>query len=126
MRNPFKSGTSEAFFFREAGFSYDPKIETPAQGRRKCAVAMADAERRGSDAGLSFGWESDPYITSADFSDEEPAYALWTCVCRDASGVVVASLCGIDFGRDVEPWGQSYRRVVEAELAAEAFASARA
>jgi hypothetical protein len=38
---------------------------------------------------------------------------------RDKAGKVVQSLGGVDFGRDGDPWGQPYARVVEAELALE-------
>jgi hypothetical protein len=37
----------------------------------------------------------------------------------DEDGKIVQSLCFIDFGRDGSPWGDSYKRVVEAELALE-------
>jgi hypothetical protein len=37
----------------------------------------------------------------------------------DPEGTVVANLGGVDFGRDVEPWGNPYARVVEAELASD-------
>jgi hypothetical protein len=121
MRNPFKAGTPEAFFWKHAGYSYNPTAgETPEQGRKACAVALATAERAGSDAGLSFSWDIDRDGDSSDFSDESPAWSLWYCLCRDSDGAVVASLGAVDFGRDGEPWGSDYRRVVEAELASEA------
>lgn len=34
----------QRFFFETAGFSYDPKTETPEQGRTRCAIQLADAE----------------------------------------------------------------------------------
>lgn len=121
-----KQETAEQFFYREAGYSYDPKKETKAQGRRRCARILADAERRASEAGISFQWEIDMGASSADWiADDEDGgrnkdpWAVWECVARDGSGKVIASLCGIDFGRDGEPWGDPYRRVVEAELALE-------
>ncbi len=110
--------TAYAFFLKHAGYSYGPG-ETPLQGRRRCAKTLAAAEQRASDAGVSFEWDIDPETTSADFTDEYPAWNLWTCLARDANGEVFSSLCGIDFGRDGEPWGNPYRRVIEAELACE-------
>lgn len=112
-RTPF------AFFLTHAGYSYNPQTETPMQGRRRCARALAWAEMRARDVGASFEWSIDPDVDSSEWSDEEPPYAQWQCIARDASGVVFASLHGIDFGRGKEPWGDPYRRVVEAELASE-------
>ncbi len=111
--------TAYHFFLANAGYSYDPTKQTPMQGRIACARSLAYAERRAQMLGCSFQWAVDPEIDSSEFSDEVPAWQLWTCVARTAEGDVFASLCGIDFGRDVEPWGQAYRRVVEAELACE-------
>ena len=116
MQTPYQ------FFHEHAGYSYRPDTETKAQGRARCARAMARAEREARDAGLSFEWGVDPYSDSSDWCDDDPPWALWTCTARDATGRVVASLCAIDFGRDGEPWGDPYRRVVEAELALEALA----
>lgn len=113
--------TPYRFFLTHAGYSWNPATETKEEGRRRCAKALADAERRGMGAGLSFDWSIDE-VDSSDWSDEEPAYAQWKCVCRDANGKFVTSLGVIDFGRDGSPWDSPYRRVVEAELAAEAIA----
>jgi hypothetical protein len=106
------------FFLKHAGYSYDPQTETPLQGRIRCAKTLAAAERRAHDAGCSFEWRVDD-IDSSDFDDSPEPWALWVCIARDANGNVFASLGGVDFGRDKEPWGDPYRRVVEAELAAE-------
>src|SRR5689334_15615687 len=84
------------FFYDNAEYSYGAN-ETPEQGRMRSAEALANAERAGSEAGMTFHWEIDQGSTSADWSDEEPAYEQWCCVCRDAEGKVVSSLCGIDF-----------------------------
>lgn len=109
----------EQFFYDHAGYSYDPKRETPEQGRRKCARLLARAERKGSEAGLSFEWQHDD-ITSDEFKSSGSPWRLWACVCRSVDGEILSSLGGIDFGRDGEPWGDTYRRVIEAELALEA------
>src|SRR4249920_3521828 len=93
---------SVQFFFENAGYSYDPKTETEAGARERGAHALAKAERDALDMGCSFQWHQDN-IDSSDFSDEEPAWALWVCLMHDASGKVVQSLGGVDFGRDGEP-----------------------
>lgn len=108
------------FFFTHASFSYFPGKETPTDGRLRCARELAAAERNGRVAGLSFEWHVDD-VDSSEWSDEKPAYVQWACICHDAEGEAVASLGCIDFGRDGEPWSDPYRRVVEAELAAEAL-----
>jgi hypothetical protein len=107
------------FFAAHAGFSYDPRTETPEQGKRASAARLADAEARASAAGVSFEWSIDPDTDSSDWSDETPAYAVWQCLARGADGAVIGSLGGVDFGPDGEPWGDPYRRVVEAEIASD-------
>ena len=109
-----------AFFAEHAGYSYDPRTQTPEEGRLECARKLADAERRGSDAGISFQWKHDD-ITNAEFEDTDAPYPLWLCLCFDENGSVVASVGGVDFGRDGVPQSDPYRRVVEAEMALEAM-----
>lgn len=109
------------FFYQHVGYSYTPGRETPSQGRRRCARALASAERKATREGLSFEWRIDEGATSADFDDGPDVWALWECWCRDMDGEIVATLGAIDFGPDGEPWGAYYRRVVEAELAQEAL-----
>lgn len=115
-----KRETPEQFFYRCAGYSYDPKTQTPEEGRKECAAKLAHAERRGSDAGLSFEWAEDD-IDSSSFRNDRDPYPLWLCVCRRMDGTAAASLGGVDFGRYCNPYGDSYRRVVEAELAMESL-----
>lgn len=106
-----------AFFFDKAGRSYNPKTETETQGRMRGAEALAQAEMRARDEGYSFHWIED---TDADRSGVDHESPLWLCMLRDATGHgVVGSLGGINFGADGEPWGDDYRRVVEAEMALE-------
>lgn len=114
------------FFLANAGYNYDPKTETPLQGRIRCARDLAYHEKRAHDAGATFQWEIDDDASSADWiADDEDGgkncdpWQVWACVARDAKGAVFASLYGIDFGRDGTPWSSPYRRVVEAELACE-------
>lgn len=104
------------FFYAHAGYSYRPGFETWQAGKARCAKALASAEAWALGR-YSFEWELDSEIDSSDFSDELPPWSLWVCLMRDTeTGRVVQSLHGIDFGRDGEPWGEPYRRVVEAEL----------
>jgi hypothetical protein len=109
--------TTQAFFFEHAGYSHDPKTETPAQGRTRCALNLAAAEAMGREAGLSFEWVIDQCTDSSVFSDARNPWQLWACIAYDSKGSVVASLGGVDFGRYGKPWGDDYRRTVEAELA---------
>ena len=122
------------FFLKHAGFSYDPKTETRMQGRMKCARMLAKAEREARDGGFSYQWSIDPDILSSDWihdnedgeRDHDP-WHTWQCAMyapykpqEEYYGLrpgIVASLHGIDFGRDGKPWGNPYKRVVEAELA---------
>lgn len=109
---------SEAFFYDNAGYSYRPGYQTQEEGRRECATALASAEARAHALGYAFVWEIDHDSDSSDFSDDEP-YSLWFCRMVDPEGETVEALSGIDFGPGGEPWGNTYRRVVEAELAVE-------
>lgn len=122
--------TAYHFFLTHAGYSYDPKTQTPMQGRRACASLLAEAERKARDAGCSFSWDIDPNTTSRDWCERGSygyvaPWETWRCLMRNPEGDVVESLCGIDFGRLGGPWGDPYRRVVEAELACEWLAGLR-
>ena len=104
------------FFMVHAGWSYDPKIETPEEGRKRSAQKLAEAERWAKDEGISFVWEDDweiDHLKEYDCYDEEPT-TCETCSAYDADGTCVAALGCID---DATP---EYRRVIEAELAWEA------
>ena len=91
------------FFYRHAGFSYRPGVESKEAGRLRMAVELAHAEAWARVA-LEFSWSSD---LDADEVDAE------YCIARDQRRFVVASLGGI-VGAD-----DDWRRVVEAELASE-------
>lgn len=104
------------FFLRHAGYSYDPKTQTSMQGRIQYARQLADAERKARNESFSYRWTVDD-IYSNEFSDESPAWQLWSCSMYNADGQLVNSLGGVDFGHDGNPWSDPYRRVVEAELA---------
>lgn len=122
-----KRQTPYQFFKAQAGYSYDPKTETAIEGQRKTARALAQAEARAKRLNYSYEWSIDEFSSSADWIDDNEdggrngnPWQVWACVLRNEAGVILQSLCGIDFGRDGEPWGQPYKRVVEAELALEA------
>ena len=125
------------FFLKHAGHSHNPATESPMQGRVRCARQLAAAERKARDSGLYFTWAQDDTDSSDWIADNEDGgrncnpWLTWYCACHVAPietehgerehGAVLASLGAIDFGRDGEPWGNPYRRVVEAELALEAL-----
>jgi hypothetical protein len=112
------------FFLKHSGYSTPP-------GKAACALALARAEHVAREiADAQYEWQDDfdrpiedlidPSVFRSD--DEFKAYCdkyrddVTGCVLRDANGEVRASLCGI-IGAD-----SAYRRVVEAELALEAYA----
>lgn len=112
--------SAEDFFYEWAGYSYDPKTETQEEGRRKCAANLAASERHAKRVGIRYEWRVDQDIDSREFSNEKPYYSLWSCFCyRD--GECINSLHGIDFGRGKKPYGEPYKRVVEAELALDSW-----
>lgn len=104
------------FFYQHAGWGYNPTTETPEEGRRAGAEALADAERWARETGVWFRWESElgwiDHVAEYDTYDAEPE-TCEACIAYDEDGEVVASLGCID---DATP---QYRRVVEAELALE-------
>ena len=106
------------FFYEHAGWSYHPDTETEAQGRRRCARALAKAESEASAKGYAFEWRPDEECDSSEFSEGDP-WGLWVCLMRAPDGGVVGCLGAVDFGLGGEPWGNPYRRVVEAEIALE-------
>jgi hypothetical protein len=108
------------FFLRNAGFGYDPKTETKQQGRSKNARNLATAERDARAYGFTFVWDSDWHVGSHKQEygygyDREPS-SCESCVCYAPNGDNLGSLGCIDDATD------SYRRVIEAELAMEALA----
>lgn len=108
---------AERFFWLNAGFSYNPKTQTKAQGRRECAEALAQAEAYARNLGFEFEWEHDSEPWDAGDTDYVPTEVL-NCRIPDPenSRYSLASLCGI-----ADP-DANYRRVIEAELASEALA----
>ena len=111
------------FFMKHAGYSYR-KGETKMQGRIRCARSMAKDEAEAQRRGFSYAWSLDRDIDSSDWCDDEPAWQTWQCCMLNNEGRIVASMHGIGFGRDGSPWGDTYRRVVEAELCADGLTNA--
>lgn len=111
---------TEQFFYDNAGFSYDPKKETEAEGKLRCAQALAEAEDYGKRHGFVFQWEADQDgCIGCECGSEDchcctgEAHEVLCCVLRDEDGTVLASL-----GAICEPT-REYGRVIEAELALE-------
>lgn len=105
--------TAVDFFVEHAGYSYDPKTQTPEEGKLACAKALADAEAwLHSQYEYSVQWVEDRDVDRSGIDHNGP---LWGCIVtvdgRDES------LWGIDLGENGAR--DPYRRVVESELAAE-------
>lgn len=124
------------WFFKHAGYSYDPKTETPNQGRWRCARKAVRCEREYYARDWTFTMEPDEchdWSDTPDGADEgccdwcnEPLNARGECstthevygaVLRDESGAVLASVWGV-----VDP-DAAYERVLRAELVSEALAN---
>jgi hypothetical protein len=116
-----KRDAAAAFFFKHAGYAYDPKTETPTQGKWRCARELAAAERYAQRNGWQYEWVDDPDWDGKTLCCHEepqcpPPHEVLGCVLRGAEGrSVLASLWSIG---DPSP---EYKRVVEAELAFEAM-----
>jgi|SRR5688572_8308854 len=116
------------FFLKHAGFAYDPKTETKAQGQVRCAKALAKAEREAQKARIRFDvdYDDDPDTSWMDSEQLESlergdtvfvrVLALKTCECGRRNNVK-ASLYGIH----VTGFNDPYLRVIKAELAQEAL-----
>jgi hypothetical protein len=114
------------FFYMNAGWGYMPGEETPEQGRERGARELARSERLAYDRGFTYRWSIDPCSLSSDWCEPDEdggkncdPWQVWQCVMYNRDGRIVNSLHSVDFGRNGQPWGNNYRRVVEAELALE-------
>lgn len=109
------------FFLRNAGYSYDPKTQTPQQGRSETARKLAKAERDARALGYTFQWADDWGIGShvKEFGSEsyptEPT-TCEICIMRNDGGTIVQTLGCVDDAT------QEGRRVIEAQLAMEELA----
>lgn len=70
------------FFYRNAGYSYDSKTETPEQGRLRCAKELADAETIGQRLGYVLEWDFDECPDLSWMSDEEREHDHEVLRCR--------------------------------------------
>ena len=102
------------FFKKHAGYARSPG-ETIAQAKKKCATDLALAEAYASQAGWTVSWEEDPEPYQTGFEDDVPD-EVFIAVLKDEGGKVIGSLGGIG-----GPISRSYTRIVEAELAMEAY-----
>jgi hypothetical protein len=112
-------------FMRDhAGYSYRPAIETPDQGKVRCALALARAEFEASRRGAFVQWCTDSYPDTSWMDDQARAeFEAGETVLMEATiyserGEPVGSIGGVHLRT---PWmADPYRRVIEAELALEA------
>jgi hypothetical protein len=127
--------TAYHFFVSQAGYSYDPKVETALQGRQRAAKRLAAAERWADAQRLVAVWQNDPDCGPDDFDfeadkDHVREHGAVGCIlyrpcddhgteCKHAE--CLGSLWGITESLDNRQ-RDAYRRVVEAELALEAMA----
>lgn len=58
---------------------------------------------------------------SCDHVRSDHDHQLYDCMLYDSDGEMLECLGGNDFGAGRDPWGEPYKRVVEAELASEAL-----
>lgn len=105
---------AERFFWLNAGYSFDPKTETKAQGRRRCAVRLAEAEAAQRESGSTYAWQDDWDVNHTKEFGYEPKTCESVTLWSSDGDRVLASLGCIDDATE------EYRRVVEAELADEA------
>ncbi len=112
------------FFYENAGSAYNPAKETEEQGKRRGAIALARAEQWLSEQpGHTIEWLEDADYEPCQCGDsgcESPSFG-WGCVVK--VGDEQQSLWGIGFGGDGYPSGDTYARVVVAELALELMPS---
>lgn len=107
--------STEKFFFKHAGYSYDPKTETAQQGRRRCARELASAEEDAEVIGITFKWEpsESPDLSWMDESVRNEVHEVWDCLAFNPVTKKYASLC------DITDPSEEYIRVVQAQLATE-------
>ncbi len=134
-----KRANAWEFFYHSAGYSYDPRTESPVVGRMLCALNLASAEQWADDVGATFDWSDDPdpaeYQDNAGKWRTAPAMICTMYLpceecphdvvewCRHSlESHIAACLCSI-IESDDPGERAAYRRVVSAELAAEARAA---
>lgn len=100
------------FFLENAGFAYNPRTQTPEEGKLEGAKSLAEAEAWAIQEGITFEWEDD---WSVGDHSAHYGYAFNPVRCE----IVTVRLNGevIDVLGCVDDADANYRRVVEAELA---------
>jgi hypothetical protein len=114
-----------AFFMKNAGFSWNPRIETEGEGRQRCAEELAAAEMWSANALCVIEWREDG-DADRSFLPDDDCRPLYRCILTLPDGRT-ASLGSIDLGPDGFDTkgagaGRSYARIVVAELALELMA----
>ena len=111
---------AEAFFYKHAGWSYDPARQTPDEGRRECARTLARAEVEAQARGWSVEWSPDTdAIWDDDVERETTDYDQYLATLYDDEGCYLTGIGSVDFGPTDCPEDEPYARVVAAELASE-------
>jgi hypothetical protein len=108
---------AERFFYEHGGYGYDPKTETPEQGRARCARELAAAEER---------LKSGPYFVDVELDDDQTWDGdvpydgpLWQALLYSVAGGTSRELIGSLSSIACETSDDPYLRVVAAELALE-------
>jgi hypothetical protein len=107
--------TNEQFFYDNGGYNYDPVKETREQGRIRCAIELAAAERWMQEQGLTRSVVPDdcPDLSWMSEEDRADVCEVVGVLLKDNEGKTISSLFGI-----VDP-DDNYLRVATAELALE-------
>lgn len=134
--------SAQQFFFDYAGYSYNPETQSEFVGRVCCAIALADAEAWAVENGAICEWYDDdePADCQREDGSWEQLPAMYCCLlmrCDDCSldfdtatcverctrkrGYHVQACLGGIVESDDYRERRAYRRVVEAELASEAY-----
>jgi hypothetical protein len=113
-----KTNPAESFFFEHGGYSYDPKKETKAQGKRRSARDAAKAEKIARELGWRFEWQEDPEPYEMGDAETEMPFEVLMVTMYDENGEAVQSLGSIGMsGKAIAD--RQYARVVESDLALE-------
>lgn len=111
--------SAEDFFYEHAGYSYDPATQTPNDGRREGAGALADAERWATDHDLTVVWERDPEPYDGDVPYDGPMWVALLVPYDGGVSDVRAAIGGVAIDSE-HPDATPYGRVIAAELALQA------
>jgi hypothetical protein len=113
------------FFFKYSGWGYDPKTETPNQGRWRGARNLARAEREAHARGWTYRWEWDEDQDRGCCECTEPESgcpcARGECGGHQVFGCILSTTCAphVNALWGISDPSEEDRRVIEAELASE-------